>query len=172
MALTATAGAADADSFVTLAAFKAYCAAKGYSLSGKNDTTDLEPAIRRGTTYVGQSFAWKGLKTNGRDQSLAWPRYGVTDAEGLDVPSDVIPSEIESATCEAAFYELGNPNGLFPSVALSERVKSERVGPLSVEYAPTYGVTDAKPVLTILAALVKGLTEATANALVGSSVRA
>lgn len=166
-------GKADADSFVELSIFKTYCQAMGYSLTGYADEADIEPALRRGTRYISNGIAWPGQRTHGRAQSLQHPRIGLTDAEGLDIASDEVAIEVRQATCEAAFYELGNPNGLNPSVTLADRVKSEKVGSIAVEYTASASTVDAaRPVLTIiqdiLAPLLRGQGS---NPLVGTAVR-
>lgn len=173
MPLIVTPGASNADAFISLAAFKAYCDAVGYDYSAYDDTDEIEPAIRRGTTHLSNSFSWKGSRTNGRGQALAWPRSGATDGEGEDIPSDEIPAEIERACCEAGWYELQNPGGLNPAVNLSQRVKAKGIGPLRKEYFPTANTVEAaRTTLTGLSDMVKDLVSGSGNALVGRLERA
>lgn len=171
MTLNVTAGDADADAFVTVAAFKAYCDAMGRDYSAYDDDTEIEPAIRRGTTFLSTGFTWKGYRTSARAQALAWPRVGATDQEGETVPSDSIPVEIANACCEASWHEL-TVGALQPTVTLTERVKSERVGSLSVEYADVANTADAaRPVLLLLRAMVSGLVATGSSSLVGRAIR-
>lgn len=166
-------GKPDADAFVSLSVFQTYCAAKGYDLTGFDPETAQETAIRRATMYISNAFAWPGQRAHGRDQSLAWPREGVQDAEGWNVPSDEVPVEVKQATCEAAFYELRTPNGLAPTVNLTQQVKSKQVGPMRKEFfAGPMTASAARPVLTIIGDILAPLLAgAGRNTLVGTAVR-
>ena len=120
--------------------FKEYADDRGRDYSAHTDTA-IEQAIVRGTFYLSESFRWKGVRKRLRNnengyQALAWPRYGVYDRQssyydyvdgyytpnygyglyGSYVADDVIPREVQWATCEAALYELDNPNALQPAV--------------------------------------------------------
>lgn len=101
------------------------------SLSGS--TSKKEAAIRRAVTYL-NGLKWKGKRTYGRDQSLAWPRSGVTDCEGISIASDEIPAELIFAQHVLARVEFQKPGALSPSVNLSEVVKREKVDVIEVEY--------------------------------------
>lgn len=173
MALVTTAGSSTADAYVSVEDATTYHAARGHDAwvtDGYQATH--EAAIRRATAWLSVSFSWKGYRTNGRDQALAWPRTDVLDAEDEEVDSDAIPTEIVHACCEAALYELQNPGGLTPNVTLTERVKSERVGPIAVEYATMPNSPElARPTLTLVRDLVSGLVSGSGNALVGTAVR-
>lgn len=172
MTLIATPGAANADSFITLAFFKTYADGKGYDYSAFDDTDEIEPAIRRGTSYLSDGFTWGGARVAGRGQALAFPRSGLLDGEGWDVDHDSIPPEVQKATAEASWYELNNPGGLSPTVTMADRVKREKVGALEVEYVGTGGGPEAsRPVLTILRDLIGGLLSSGASNLVGRAVR-
>lgn len=172
MTLIATPGAANADSFITLSFFKAYADAKGYDYSAFDDTDEIEPAIRRGTSYLSDGFTWGGARVAGRGQALAFPRSGLLDGENWAVDHNTIPPEVERATAEASWYELNNPGGLSPTVTMADRVKREKVGALEVEYAGTGGGAEAsRPVLTIVRDLVGGLLATNSGGLVGRAVR-
>lgn len=166
-------GKADADAFVSVADCTTYCAAQG--LSGWGSTRDAgldEAAIRRATTWLSNSFTWKGYKLNGRSQALAWPRTDAEDEEGEEVASDEVPAEIVQACCIAASYERANPGGLSPNVTLTDRVKREKIGPIETEYASAAMTADAqRPVLTLVLDVVSGLQAAGSNSLVGRAVR-
>lgn len=175
MALIVTPGAPDADAFVSLDDCDAYCTAQGllgWTEAARSPTEDDEAAIRRATSWLSNSLTWKGAKTNGRAQALAWPRVGVIDEEGEDVPSNEVPIEIVQACCIAAAYERTNPGGLTPTVNLSNQVKSKGVGPLRKEYfAPAMSAEAAKPILTRVTDLVSGLVAGGTSSIVGRAVR-
>lgn len=143
-------GLAGADAFPSLVAFKAYCDKRGYSY-----TTDelINQAIVRATAFMSDSFGWAGWRVKGRNatggaQALSWPRYGVIDDAGYSVPSDSVPVEVIEATIEIAILELATPGIMTPSYTPSERVKSEKVGKLAIEYdLSAIGPESARPVL-------------------------
>lgn len=175
MALTVTPGAADADAFVSLEDCNAYCEARGltdWTGSADSPADSREAAIRRATGYLSAGFSWKGYRTSGRAQALAWPRADVEDGEGNAVPSDEIPVEIVQACCHIAAAEVATPGVMSPSVDLTARVKSERVGPLAIEYASVPNQAElARPVLLIVNDLISGLLSGGSNPLVGTAIR-
>lgn len=165
-------GKSDADAAVSRDEFKAYCAKRGYDVSTYDDETKVDPAIRRGTTYVSTGFDWPGYKVNRRAQSLAWPRYDVFDQDGEAIPSDSVPSEFRQAVMEAAWYELAT-GPLLPAVTLTERVKREKVGDIEVEYATAASTADAsRPSVPMIDTLVSGLLASGGSEYSGSLVRA
>lgn len=175
MTLIVTPGAADADAFVSLEDCDTYCTAQGltdWTSAARSPPEDDEAAIRRATRWLSTAFTWKGYRTNGRDQSLAHPRVDLTDEEGEDIASDEIAIEIVQACCIAAAAERASPGILAPSVNLTERVKSERVGDIAVEYATASMSAEAsRPVLLAVRDIVAGLICSTSTSLTGSTVR-
>jgi hypothetical protein len=170
MALIVTPGAGNADAFVEVADVTAYAAAHG--LTWVATTSVAEPAIRRATIALSTGFHWKGYRTSGRAQSLAWPRTDVEDAEGETVNPDSIPAEIFAACCEMAVYEQASPGGLSPTVILTDRVKRERIGQIETEYASSAMTAEAaRPILTRVNDLISGLLAGSNNPLVGTAAR-
>jgi hypothetical protein len=136
------AGLADADALVSLADCDAYHTAQGHA-DWTGPDADKESAIRRATTHLSRAVTWTGVRTHGRAQALAWPRSGCVDGEGNGIASNEIPGEIADACAELALIELATPGALSPVVTPSDAVKSETIGPISVEYAlPTASVNE------------------------------
>lgn len=168
-------GVPGADSWVTVAECEAWhLKYSGHALSGS--PADKEAAIRRATLFLttyfaessslsgfGNRYIWKGVKTFGRGQTLAWPRTGVEDGEGNEIGANEIPEEVKIAVHVLAKIEFQNPGALTPTVTMTEAVRREQVGPLSVEYfgATTPGegllVTDFRPEVTQAIDALKGL---------------
>lgn len=168
-------GLAGADAFVSATTVETY--ADSRALTGWTDSSDddgKDAAIRRATTYLSAGFTWKGHRRSGRSQALAWPRYGVHDADGWVVASDAVPTEIVQACCELAVYELATPGGLSPTVDLTARVKRKKIGPIETEYAvPSMTADSARPILTLVEDLISGLLANGSNSnLVGTAARA
>lgn len=121
------------DAYVSLAACDAYHAALGNTAWTGLDAAK-EVAIRKATLWIDNAYRgrWKGRRCD-TTQPLAWPRWDVTDEDGLYVDSATIPTAIANATCEAALRVIGGTE-LDPDQDRGGQIKSESVGSLSVTY--------------------------------------
>lgn len=170
-------GKTDADAFISEAYFDDYCDKRGLDYSSYN-STQKEQAIVRATDYLSESFPWKGFKLKERghvdgEQALAWPRTYIEDKNGYAVASGEVPTEVQKATAEIAFYELGNPFAMQPTYVAHDRVKSERFGPVSFEYdLSSKDASGARPVLLAVRDLIGAFLDVRANRLAGRAVRA
>lgn len=132
----------------TVAAFKAYCDARGVSYADYSDDQILQ-ALVRASSYIDGAYrsAFPGYKTGRRTQPLEWPRTDAYDAAGDYLDPNAVPAEIEAATYEGATRELATPGSLAPDVAAGGgQIKREKVGPLETEYfsnGATYAVFTA-----------------------------
>lgn len=175
MALVVTPGSASADSFVSVADCDTYCEAHGltdWTSVADSPIGPKEAALRRATAFLSAAFTWKGSRTDGRSQALAWPRTDVEDAEGETVEDDAIPVEIVQATCIIAAKELASPGYMSPAVVIADRVKRERVGPIEVEYLGGSMAPEAsRPILTLVEDMVSGLLASGGGGLVGTAIR-
>lgn len=119
------AGLSDADSWVEVAAFKTWCASRGYDVTAKS-TPELEIALRIGADYVNTKWRYKGERLLAA-QIMEFPRNNLVDHSGLTITG--VPQRVKNAQMEAAFrsfstslYEVSDRGGM---------IKSESVGPLS-----------------------------------------
>jgi hypothetical protein len=164
-------GKADANSYGSLADAYAYHEARGNTAwtstppSPESDTQ--KAALIRATSYIDGRYGAKfpGTKKRGREQALAWPREDALDRDGYEIEDDEVPAEVERATFEAALRELVSPNSLNPDVVMTDRVKSEKVDVIAVEYAASTQASDSIPVVgqidDILAVLIGGAVSST-----------
>ena len=124
-----------ANSYVSVDDCLAYCAARGLSF-GTSPTTTGEQALIRATkaldTIYGARFP--GYRTNGRDQSLLWPRSEAYDAEDQTIDTDEIPQEIIDATCEFASREYDEANSILPDLDRGGDIHSIQAGSVSITY--------------------------------------
>jgi hypothetical protein len=159
-------GLANANAFISVAFANAYFADTGNTVWDAYTDTVCEQAIVRATAYLSNAFSWKGTPVLPRVQALAWPRTGVKDGEGYDVPVSPIPIEIRRACAEIALREAATPGVMTPDVTLSAAVKREKIGPMEVEYLnQNTGADASRPVLLAVSALISGfLAENTAGA--------
>lgn len=169
-------GLTNADAFISEAYFNAYCDKRGKDYSAYS-TTQKEQAIVRATDYLSESYRWQGFKLKERghadgEQSLAWPRSYVIDRNGYSVASDEVPTEVQKATAEVAFYELANVGAMQPAYVAHDRVKAEKFGPVSFEYDLSNGGADgARPVLLAVRDLIGEFLDKRVSSLAGKAVR-
>lgn len=154
MALITTVGAANADSYVTIAEADTYCESHGITAwSDLDDDDEKAPALRKATQFMDGKFRGliKGRKADA-DQALAFPRVGCSDEDGNEFDDDVIPAVWKYATIEAAAREADSAGTLFPD--LERETSSEKVGPIAVSYVAG---AEVKTELTVVDNLVSGL---------------
>jgi hypothetical protein len=158
MAITLTVedgtGKDDANALVALDSAKEYWDGRGLSYAGFTDDA-LSGAIVRSSALLGTAYRWQGAKINGRAQTMPFPRTDLTDADGNDVADDEVPREIIAACCELALVEAATPGALNPTVVLADKVTSEQIGPIRMEYAnASLGAESSRPTLTIVSDLI------------------
>lgn len=158
MTLTVTPGSASADSYATLAEANTYHTDHGTTLWTGSDALK-EQAMRRATVWLDFTYRslWPGLRTDGRDQALSWPRSAAQDAEGVVIPIDEVPSEIKDAQTESALRELVTPGSLSPDYVASTRVLSVSVGPIKQTFADVGGASSLVPIIGIVDGILGSL---------------
>lgn len=148
-------GRSDANALVSLTDAKAYWDGRALSYVGLDDDA-LNGGIVRASVFLGSAYRWEGYKISGRAQTMPFPRRDLVDCDGLRVASDEVPREIAAACCELALVEATTPGVLNPSVVMAEKVTSEQVGAIRVEYANIFtSATDSRPILTIVQDLIE-----------------
>jgi hypothetical protein len=121
-----------ANSYVSLTDARAYAVARGVTLPADND--DAEAVLLKAVDYL-ESFdsRYKGERVD-RDQSLAWPRSGVT-IEGFEWDSTEIPRQVLNAQL-ALVVEINAGEDPFNPSSATLPVVGERVeGAVAVQYA-------------------------------------
>jgi len=139
-----------ANSFVSLADFQAYHAARGNALTSYTDEQQKAALVKAGDYLNG--LTWRGVKT-GRDNPMCWPRYGtedggsiwnqltypasewvgVLDKDGFYIPTDEVPGEVVNAQCDAAYLILGGET-LQPTLERGGQVKREKIDVIDTEW--------------------------------------
>jgi len=139
----------DSNCYISLADAEAYYLdymGSAWDAASSDDFKDS--AILRAARYL-DALRWKGIRANGRSQSMAWPRAGVADCDGTIITTDVVPIEVVRANALFAFYELTAPSGLDPNVTLSTLAKREKVDVIEVEYRDTpTNAQSVRPIIT------------------------
>lgn len=101
--------------------------------SPQNQTTALVRACFGLNAWL--NGRWYGRRANAV-QALDWPRRGVRDSDGYLVPYNTVPTKVQQAQCLVAAIELTTPF-IQQSVTRYDSLKSERVGPINVEFKDT-----------------------------------
>jgi hypothetical protein len=159
-------GVAGADSLVSLARAREIADQLGLAGFPAEDPA-AEAALRRGSLWLSSYYRWKGERVKGRGQGQAFPRSGAKDGEGLDIPSDEVPVEVERATVYAAIAEAAQAGVLTPEITPGTIAEMEKVGPLQVKYRTDgariqqdlSGVDDQRNILTAIYDQVRGLID-------------
>ena len=145
MALIVETGAIvpDSDSYISLADARLMAEKFGWSLPV--DDADAETALRNGASYIDlQEDSLCGARVSA-DQSVAYPRKGVT-VNGFPVAEDSIPKQVIKAQVAAA-VEYGKGTDVRASsdgrITTMERVE----GAVTVQYADN-GMTGATVTIT------------------------
>ena len=136
--LIATPGAADANSYCTLAEANTYHDAHLYATTWTGAASDdvRTVALIMATRLIDQHIDWDGAKTS-ETQALRWPRTGMEDGDGYSIDSDVIPQLLKDATAELARLLIGSD--LTTTSSSGGEINSIKVGPIAIGYAE--GVT-------------------------------
>lgn len=124
------------DFYGTAAGFTAYHTARGRDVSDYDDST-IETKLLVGSEFLDGAFRaqFPGYKLGLAAQLREWPRTGVTDYYGYEVPSTVVPEAVENATYEIALRELASP-GVTNTDSTPNKYRRVSIdGALSVEYA-------------------------------------
>ena len=126
MTITIETGTGDnpaANSYVTEAELESYAGARGITLSA-----DPATLLIKAMDYA-ETLSFPGQKTS-ETQPLQWPRKNVR-LDGYAVPDNFIPAALKNAQIATA---VAIDQGRDPLAPIEPGVKSETVGPISVEY--------------------------------------
>lgn len=160
-------GVANADSYITLVEARAYAAKRGLSLpASPAGDAELEQLLIKAMDYIeAKRDEFQGTKTES-DQSLQWPRSGVT-IDGFEIDDDFIPKALKDAQAQLAVD--GQTTDLMPAGTGREVIK-EKVDVIEVQYAEQ-GSGSVQPVFTKAEALLAPLLERGVTGFALSSVR-
>lgn len=123
-------GLPNAESYLSVTDYKAYCAARKYDLTNIADD-DIEAALRKATDYIDGRYRFRDVKLS-VSQALSFPRTAsAVDYDGQVIPP--VPRRLQHSTAELAF-EAKDGSDLLPTVERGGAIKSETIGPLSTTY--------------------------------------
>lgn len=140
-----------ADSYITLAEFKAWADKRGISYGTDEAVTQQ---IYRAMDYI-ESLDFIGQKSD-ENQSLQWPRDLVI-IDGYYIDSDEMPAELKVAVYESVKAEIDGDSRM---TASDRRTISEKVDSIQVTYASNADVKRSIP--AVMKALRKLINPRTA----------
>lgn len=121
------AGLPDAESYISVVEFRAYCAGLGFDVTALTDQR-IEELARGATGYVDSQWLFKGVVAN-HLQALEFPRAGLSWS-GREVVG--IPKRLKDAV--ASLMLAGRDGPLRAVLERGGAIQSESVGPISVTY--------------------------------------
>ena len=132
--LVATAGAANANAYVTLAVAEQYHLDRPAvgSTWEDADTDQKVAAILWATKLLDRYFEWNGSVVD-TTQNLLWPRLELYKVNGSVIDSTTIPDEIQWATAEFA-RQLLVEDRVGDSDVETQGVKLIKVGPIRIDF--------------------------------------
>ena len=94
------------NTYITLSKADTYFSNRLHTATWDNAINDeKEKALKWATSLMENRVVWKGRKADST-QTLQWPRSGLLDYYGNEVPSDTIPQSVKAVQCELANYLL------------------------------------------------------------------
>jgi len=145
MALDATLGASDANSYVTITEANAYFIDRMHSSSWE-DVDNPSALLISASQMLDWYIKWKGTKTT-TTQFMQWPRTGALRPDGTEIDDDVLPSEVKTATFELAFANITDDRTLEDPLAgigqlkagsLMIKAGAEKPNQTNAEVIPTH----------------------------------
>ena len=133
MALITTIGAANADSYATLAEYEARAVVMGWALADTNAANEIN--LRRAAMAIDATYEWVGMKQY-QFQARDWPRLVNQLVDGWPIDPDTVPQAIKNAQMEMAYLIQG---GADPLATYTGGIKRQKVDVIEVEYAGASG---------------------------------
>lgn len=147
---------------------------KNTTWSDSFDNSAKNAALLRAAEYLDAAYRaqFPGYKKGLRDQVREWPRVGAYDVNGQTITDSTIPQEVIDAGYEAALREFSTPGSLNPDYDPTQQVRSEKVGPIAVEYTASHGPNSVRPIIPVIGAIIAPvLTGAASSPIAGHTAR-
>jgi hypothetical protein len=131
--IIATPGAADANSYLTLAEAVAYFASRLHTTvwDAAVDAT-REKALIMATKWIDALSCFTGAAASST-QALKWPRTGMTGLTGHSISSSIIPQTLKDATAEFA-QQLISSDRTVDSAVETQGITSIKAGPVQLGF--------------------------------------
>lgn len=139
--LIETAGAASANTYITLTDADTYFADYRLHVStwASAATANRNTALAWATRLLDEMCNWFGSKAS-TEQALAWPRAFVYTPDGDRIEDTEIPQWLKFATAEMAYFLLSEDRTL-EAGRDSVGIKAMQVGPIEIDFDSAYSRT-------------------------------
>lgn len=175
--IVATPGAANANSYVTLAEASDYFASRA-PVAGWENAVDQSALLIQATRVIDAAFSgarqwvppqgsnlgyyrvlprWTGAPAS-ETQALAWPRTGMLSRNGFPLASNVIPIDLKNAVCELA-GALGTQDTTVDNTVAVQGITSISAGSVSIGFASGIATTKMMPDAVMLYLVPSWLTD-------------
>lgn len=104
-----------------------------YAESLTGTTAEKESTLRRANAFM-LALPWRGVPTDGYEQSIPFPRKSLTDANGFEIPKDKVPPDVIKAAHMLARTEHATIGALSPVGTITDARKRVKIDTLEVEY--------------------------------------
>lgn len=145
MALVTTPGAANADSYATVAEATTYNASRPFSTAWTGADSVKEAALKEAARLLDAAFAWTGAAVDAV-QALTWPRSGMLTRNGFAIPLTTIPQALKDAQSEFA-RQLLEADRTADDDAQKLNVAGVKAGSVEVKFKQLSGQADPFAVL-------------------------
>jgi hypothetical protein len=140
MALDATVGGANSNTYATLAEADDYNSARTFSTVWSETDLDVQEAsLIEAARLLDAVFRWTGSATDSI-QARSWPRNGMFTRNNYPIPNNVIPQELKDAQAEYARQLVVGDL----TVSLdqdSEGLAAVKAGPIEIKFKPNNPIT-------------------------------
>lgn len=160
LTLVATPGAANANSYATLAEAESYYEGRS-PVAAWEDADSQEALLVMATRVIDVYFSGQRVRVDAKPpyfrigprwtgapvdsvQALAWPRTGMLSRNGFALASDAIPKELKDATAELAI-QLALADRTLDNKAAVQGIASASAGPVSVSFRDGALITKLLP---------------------------
>ena len=133
--LIATAGAADANSYCTVAQADEHLVGYRLNSTAWDESTAKVAALLMATQHLDR-LNWIGEKATSA-QALRWPRIDAYDRDGSLIDSTTLPMGLVRATAEMAFWLIQEDRTAIPG---GEQLAQLKAGPVDLKFRDRPGV--------------------------------
>lgn len=146
MALIATAGATNANTYATMTQAEDYIENRLHTENwDDSDDNDRESALIWATKLLDRLCNWDGTRVSA-DQALRWPRSYVYDPDGNSLDASTIPQFLVDAVTEFALFLIGSDFTITYDRSTSP-YKQLEAGPLNVVFNADAGSITKKSMI-------------------------
>ena len=138
MAIDTTVGGANANSWASVAEFKAFRDVRLPASATVTAASDalITAALIAACRNINQNFDWTGAAVDAT-QALTWPRAGMQTRNGFSIATTTNPKELKDAQCEMAFQIIAGIDLVGDNAALQQSVLGVKAGSVSVQFQQT-----------------------------------